>query len=424
MNCKTSREPRLDIGIRVMLYSHDSFGLGHLRRNLAIAGEITRAFPGASAMIVSGSPCASRFQLPGGTDLKTIPSITKDQNGRYVTDSFGGSLETTLRFRRRAILETYRAFSPDLVIIDHQPTGLKGEAMTMLREAKENGTKIFFGMRDVVDAPDVVRRDWDNPECQWALNQCYDQVCIYGKQEIFDPRNAYAPLLGNVKHCEFVGFIVPEKEEQTAKVREHRKKRVLVTFGGGNDGAERAEHYLSALTMQPVSWDSHVVTGPLMSYDRVRQLKETARKIEPAGSVSVKRFHRNLPKLMPQFDAIVSMAGYNSCAEILQSGVPAVFLPRSFPRQEQLIRAVRLAQRGWAITMPQERPDPYCLIEAIEAALQRPRTLETGTDLDGLKNLSSLIGKHFALEPERLWGRSVQEEMASSVTSLGEQSAS
>ena len=414
MSCKTSHEPKPCVGIRVMLYSHDSFGLGHLRRNLAIAGEITRSFPGASAMIVTGSPCANRFELPDGTDLIKIPSITKDNNGRYVTDSFGGSLETTLRFRGRVILETYRAFSPDLIIIDHQPTGLKGEAVGLLREAKENGTKLFFGMRDVVDSPEVVRRDWDNPECRWALNQCYDQVCIYGKQDIFDPRKAYAPLLGNLRRCEFVGFIVSEKKDQSAQVRRVKKKRVLVTFGGGNDGAERAEHYLAALGLQPVSWDSHVVTGPLMSSDLVRRLREKAHKVSPVGSVSIKRFHRNLPQLMSQFDAIVSMAGYNSCAEILQSGVPAVFLPRSFPRQEQLIRAVRLAQRGWAITMPQERPDPYCLIEAIETAIQRPRALESGADLDGLRNLSNLIGEHFAMAPSRSGDRCVPESVAAS----------
>ena len=54
-----------------------------------------------------------------------------------------------------------------------------------------------------------------------------------------------------------------------------------------------------------------------------------AKKIEPIGSVKVQRFHRNIPELLTRADAVVSMAGYNSCAEILRSGVPAVLLPRS-----------------------------------------------------------------------------------------------
>jgi predicted glycosyltransferase len=423
MSFKPIYEPKPDDGLRVMLYSHDSVGLGHLRRNLAIAGAITNSFSGASAMIVTGSPCATQFQLPLSTDLIKIPSITKNNEGQYVTGSFGGSLETTLRFRSRMILETYRAFSPDLIIVDHQPTGLKGEAMATLREAKANGTKIFFGMRDVVDSPDVVRRDWDNADCRWALNECYDQICVYGMEEIFDSRVAYDPLLSNVKRCEFLGFIVPSHKVKSKKAGERKKKRVLVTFGGGNDGAQRAEHYLKALTIQRVSWDSHVVTGPMMSPDMVRRLKEIGRVVQPVGSVSVKRFHRNLPSLMPQFDAIVSMAGYNSCAEILQSGVPAIFLPRSFPRQEQLIRAARLAQRGWAITMPQERPDPHCLIEVIETAINTPRTLRTEADLDGLRNLSALVGQHLEIEPQESDGPGTGKSVEESWDASGERSA-
>ena len=414
MNFKPIYEPRPDDGLRVMLYSHDSVGLGHLRRNLAIAGSITQSFSEASAMIVTGSPCATQFELPASTDLIKIPSISKDSDGQHVTGSFGGSLETTLRFRSRMILETYRALSPDLIIVVHQPTGLKGEDMATLKESKANCSKIFFGMRDVVDSPDVVRRDWDNADCHWALNECYDQICVYGKEEIFDSRVAYDPLLGNVKRCEFIGFIVPSHKVKSKKAGERTKKRVLVTFGGGNDGAQRAEHYLKALTMQRVSWDSHIVTGPMMSLDMVRRLKEMARVVQPPGSVSVKRFHRNLPSLMPQFDAIVSMAGYNSCAEILQSGVPAIVLPRSFPRQEQLIRAVRLAQCGWAITMPQERPDPQCLIEVIDTAINTARKPRPEADLDGLRNLSALVGQHLGIKLEETNGPSTSNTMKTS----------
>ena len=77
--------------LRVLLYSHDSVGLGHLRRNLAIASEITTKFENASVMIVTGSSCATQFVLPRNTDLIKIPTITKNDTGDYVTDSFGGA---------------------------------------------------------------------------------------------------------------------------------------------------------------------------------------------------------------------------------------------------------------------------------------------------------------------------------------------
>jgi predicted glycosyltransferase len=172
--------------LRVLLYSHDSVGLGHLRRNLAIASEITAKFENASVMIVTGSSCATQFVLPRNTDLIKIPTIGKNDTGDYVTDSFGGSLQVTLTYRSKMILEAFRSFEPHLVIVDHQLTGLKGEAMAMLREAKTKETLLFFGMRDIKDGAEAVRRAWDNDDCRWALNECYDQVCVYGMQEVFD----------------------------------------------------------------------------------------------------------------------------------------------------------------------------------------------------------------------------------------------
>ena len=383
--------------LRVLLYSHDSVGLGHLRRNLAIASEITAKFENASVMIVTGSSCATQFVLPRNTDLIKIPTITKNDAGDYITCSFGGSLQVTLAFRSNMILEAFRSFEPHLVIVDHQLTGLKGEAMAMLREAKTKGTLLFFGMRDVKDGAEAVRRAWDNAECRWALNECYDQVCVYGMQEVFDPRKVYAPLLDVVKRCDFTGFIVRAEKHIATNQAPRARKKVLVIFGGGGDGAQRAEQYLQALANAPAHWDSHIVTGPMMDPGAIRRLTDKAHKIQPLGSVTIKRFHRNIPRLLRKVDAVVSMAGYNSCAEILQSGVPAVLMPRSFPREEQLIRAMRMAQLGWVSAMPQANPDPEYIFDAVERALETSRTGGPQADLNGLNNLSRIILDHLQL---------------------------
>lgn len=394
MNLSRPSGCRHDFPLRVLLYSHDSVGLGHLRRNLAIAGEITATFPRANVMIVTGSPCATQFQLPANTDLIKVPSITKNEAGEYVTSSFGGSLETALAFRSTVILETYRSFTPDLVIIDHQATGLRGEAMAMLRQAKRDRALVFFGMRDVKDSPEVVKRSWNAVDVRWALNQCYDQICVYGMREVFNPVDAYAPMLDDVRRLDFTGFIVPEPGRHAVTPPPRKRKKVVATFGGGSDAAQRVEQYLEALAVGSASWQSLIITGPMMAADVVNRLTAKARTVQPLGLVKIKRFHRNLPKLLRQADAVVSMAGYNSCAEILQRGVPAVLLPRSFPRKEQLIRAMRLAQLGWVRTLPEDKPDPYHLYNAVEGALASPRRSSTPADLDGLGNLCRIIQEH------------------------------
>jgi len=380
-----------DYPLRVFLYSHDSVGLGHLRRNLAIAGEIGTTFPRSNILIVTGSPCATQFPLPANTDLVKIPSISKNEQGKYITQSFSGSLESTLKFRSDMILEAFRSFAPTMIIMDHQLLGLKGEALPMLKEAKKKGVLTIYGSRDIKDSPEAVTRHWSAADNRWALNECYDRICVYGMQDIFDPRIAYAPLLDQVKKVDFTGYIVPPMNRPVKKPVAGQRKKVLVTFGGGSDGAQRAKSYLQALATTPVHWNSHIITGPLMDGDLKRSIREQAKRIQPVGSVKVQRFHRNIPALLRQFDAIVSMAGYNSCAEILQSGIPAVLLPRSFPRKEQLIRATLMAQRGWVTVLPEEDPAPQKLLNAIETALGSSRHRQAAADLNGLGRLCQVI---------------------------------
>ena len=170
-----------------------------------------------------------------------------------------------------------------------------------------------------------------------------------------------------------------------------RRKKVLVTFGGGSDGTQRAQKYLQALALKPVSWDSHIITGPLMDDDIKRSIRGQAKRIQPIGSIKIQKFHNNIPALLRRVDAVVSMAGYNSCAEILQSGVPAVLLPRTFPRKEQLIRATLMASRGWVTVLPETDPDPQKLLKAVEAALATPRQNHPEADLNGLGSLCQII---------------------------------
>lgn len=389
--CSRSLQNGFNYPLRVLLYSHDSVGLGHLRRNLAIAEEISSTFPNAKIQILTGSPCDSQFKLPGNTDLIKIPSIFKDSEGRYATRNFSGSLDDTLKFRSKMILDAFELFKPNLVIMDHQLIGLKGEALDMLRAAKKKGVQTIFGLRDIKDSPEVVKRNWNTANARWALNEGYDRICVYGMQKVFDPRVAYAPFLDGVKQIDFTGFIVPRLIKPLKKPLTGNRKKVLVTFGGGGDGARRAERYLQALATRPAHWDSHIITGPLMAAEVRGRIRNLAKKMQPLNSVKVYKFHRHIPALLKEVDAVVSMAGYNSCAEILQSGVPAVLLPRSFPRQEQLIRATRLAELGWARVIPDEDPDPHQLFSTVASAVAAPRESRQEVDLNGLKRLSHII---------------------------------
>lgn len=377
--------------MRFLLYSHDSWGLGHLRRSLTIAGALTSRFDDANVMVITGSPCATQFDLPLNCDVLKLPSISKDAEGNYVPRSFSSDIERTVQLRSRLILEAYRAFQPHLILVDHQLTGLRSEALSMLREARRSGRKTVYGMRDVLDAPEAVRTEWDSHDCHWALKKGYDRICVYGRPEVFDPRSQYPILMSQRHKIEFSGYIVAPIDGATRPAVPSLKQMVLVTLGGGEDGAQRIETYLAALAIRPAGWISHIIAGPLMDRMRVRQFKRQIHSKGLSEQVKISRFHSNIPRLLQGADAVVAMAGYNSCMEILQSRVPAIFLPRSFPRKEQLIRARRLQELGLGTCV--EELDPLKLRAAVERALlpaeRKPNT--NSIPLDGIDGLCAII---------------------------------
>jgi predicted glycosyltransferase len=384
----SAAQPR---SLKYLLYSHDSHGLGHLRRNLAIAGALLEQFPDSSVVIVTGSPCATQFPLPPNCDVVKIPAIGKNELGEYVTRSLNISLEDTLAARRELISGIYKAYNPDVILVDHQPTGLLGEMLGVLKLAREQGKFIAFGTRDIVDAPEVLDKAWSSPECRFVFEHCYDQVFIYGDRTVFDPLREYAALKRIANKVTVTGFVVEAVAHPPPKGITDGRPHVLVTFGGGDDGVHRIHTYLDALRLGPVEWTTHIVAGPLMPLRQVREYKHAIKHSELRDVVKISRFHGDIPGLMHHADAVVSMAGYNSCLEILNSGTPAILIPRENMRREQSIRAGRLAELGLAKYVPVG--DAEQLRRAVETTLNSSQPANVDLDFNGLARLCDVLGQ-------------------------------
>jgi predicted glycosyltransferase len=372
---------------RFLLYSHDSWGLGRLRRCLTLATGLTEAFPRAEVLLITGSPCATLFPTPKRVGLMKIPSVSKSANGEYVPRSLAGTLSETLELRRNLILGAYRSFKPTLVFVDHKLIGLQGEVFEMLQEARADGVSTMLGVRDVIDSPGAVAVEWSGEKCRWALTEGYDRVCVYGSPEVFDTRVEYPipPELG--RRVEFTGYVVREAPPAQPRTTSGGRPQVLMTMGGGEGGAQNLETYLTGLEKLRPDWDSVLVGGPLLDERDARKLRRRAAGL---GNVQVRRFHSDLPWLLTECDAVVSMAGYNTCAEILQSGKPSVMLPRTHPRMEQAIRAERFQKLGLTRSLIDPRPEE--LIAAVESALtDGPPPSSNVPSLEGVGRLCAVV---------------------------------
>src|SRR3712207_2642458 len=107
------------------MYSHDSYGLGHLRRTLALAEAFVEHEPGLGVLILTGSTVSGAFRMPQGIDIVKLPSAVKVSNGVYKPDRLPITFERLRKLRSGLILNAAESFSPDAFIVDKAPLGMK-----------------------------------------------------------------------------------------------------------------------------------------------------------------------------------------------------------------------------------------------------------------------------------------------------------
>ena len=386
-------------GSRGMYYSHDTYGLGHLRRTMAIVNHLGEAAPGISQLVVSGSPSANRFPLPDSADIIKLPSVTKNNAGKYVPRSLDIGFESLRNVRRDILLSTARHYQPDFLIVDHAPAGMNGEVVATLRHLREEcpDTKLVVGLRDILDEPSVVRKQWARDGVYELLNDVYDRILVYGDRDIYDVATNYGLSPKAAAKTEFVGYLGREAGKRTpAEIRAglgmETDKLVLVTAGGGGDGQVLFESMIQDLqdAGNTRDFDVLIVGGPLMAK---REWVAFQHLINNCRGVHYLDFTNDLTSYIAAADVVVSMGGYNTVCEILSLARKGIIVPRVHPRKEQLIRAELLNERGYIDMIHPKDLEPGVLNQHVQHQLNQPDRLTPALEMNGLQNFIRSIDK-------------------------------
>src|SRR5260370_507074 len=121
--------------LRIALYSHDTLGLGHIRRNVLIARTIAQSPVPASILLIAGAREASAFSLAEGVDCLALPALCKEADGEYQTRSLDVPLEKLVEIRTATITAAMEAFNPDVFLVDKVARGALRELGPPLAEA-------------------------------------------------------------------------------------------------------------------------------------------------------------------------------------------------------------------------------------------------------------------------------------------------
>jgi predicted glycosyltransferase len=379
---------------RILMYSHDTFGLGHLRRCRTIAHALVEDYRGLNVLIISGATIAGAFDYRARVDFVKIPSIIKLRNGEYTSLDRHIDLQDTLKMRRSIIRHTAESFQPDVFIVDKEPMGLRGEVEETLEYLKSQGTKLVIGLRDVMDAPQLLDVEWKRNDVMNKIAKFYDNVWVYGPPDFHDPLNGLDVPQAVRDRMEFVGFL--QRSQTQSEIDNPRPKDdyILVTTGGGGDGSELIDDVLNAYDYdKTLTHKALVVLGPYMPTEQRDRLLSKAAHIP---HLEIIQFDNRMEDLVAGAKAVVSMGGYNTVCEIFSFDKPALIVPRVVPREEQLIRASRAKELGLLdMLLPEEAENPQLMAEALKALPHRqpPSANSQNLQLDGLQNISRRIAE-------------------------------
>lgn len=387
------RVTRSKVKPRLALYSHDAQGLGHMRRNLAIATALAGGDE-RSALMITGAKEAAALAMPPGVECLTLPALSKSTGGGYEPRSLGVSLPGLLRLRSEMICSVLESYEPDVLIVDKHPLGIEGElaAGVELLHAR-GGTKLVLGLREVLDQPEVVAREWSRSGTEAALAAYYDAVWVYGDRDIFDPVVEYGLGPEVAAKVRFSGYLGRRASDAAlgrgafalAELDLAGDRVAACLVGGGQDGYFLAEAFAQARL--PDDMSAVLVTGPLMS----PTLRAGLRGLSAgADRLHVVDFVEEPEALLVRADCVVSMGGYNTVCELLAHGADALIVPRVEPRLEQLIRAERLRDRGLVDVLHPARLSPAAIGDWLAGDRPARRPVKS-VDLDGLLALPGLL---------------------------------
>jgi len=363
----------------VLIYAQDTTGLGHVRRCTTIARAILERRPDTAVLLATKSRWPISFDLGPRFDVLKLPAqLTQPAATASEREAEGAAVRS---LRRALLREAVAHLRPRLILVDNEPLGFGGEMLDAL-DAAPRETRLVFGMRDVVDDPEVTARRWAEIGALDALRDRFNRIVVYGHPDLFDTLGTYDLPAEARERAVYNGYIcAPPDSIDVAGFRAHhglgQEPFVLVTGGGGIDALPVLAASIKAARLIPQRPRLLLVTGPLMSAEDRATVAALA---QPDGHAV--RQEVDLVTAIAAADASVTMGGYNTLVEAMMLGRRPIVLPRATHKQEQLLRARAFEARGLVRCLGTDDLSPDALARALETEIRSPGQVDARAYLD------------------------------------------
>ena len=368
--------------MKALIYVQHLLGIGHLVRAKRIAEAMARH--GIEPTIAQGGAPVDGLDWGEARLIQLDPVHVAPDAMSLLLATDGTPFDAERQSRRQAALcQIFNALQPDILLIEAFPFGrrqMRFELLPLLSLAKESGkTLIVSSIRDILQEQ---RKPERIAETVAILRQCFDRVLVHG-----DP--AITPLAATFSAADvisdlvaYTGLVGPPPVTQP--IREHE---LVVSVGGGAVGAGLLEAVIAALPQSSLrDATTLLLTGPNAPPQVLRRLQERA-----GPSISIARFVPDLAARLAGSRLAIAQAGYNTVADLLSTGCPAVLVPFAGEGEtEQLLRAQSMASAGRAVLLHEIALSAATLAQAIDQAMILPRP-PPFKGLDGAERTAKIL---------------------------------
>ena len=360
--------------MKILYYCQHVLGMGHYFRSL----EICRALAGHDVLLVTGGDPVD-LPLPVHVQPVLLPALMMDERfDRMVTSAEKWSPEEIQTVRCTRLMETWHENRPEFVIIELYPFGRKAfrfeldPLLDRIRSTDTPDCRVVCSVRDILVEKQNVSA-YENRVVE-ALNRWFDAVLIHSDPAIVRLEETFSRVMDIHTEIVYTGFVTPRpKPGDRAKIRNgigltETDRLIVVSAGGGKVGKGLLQGAIQAFSIHLTDTPSlhmQVFTGPFLEEADFRMLREQA-----TPSLRIDRFTPDFPAWLSAADLSISMAGYNTCMNILAAGTPALVHPFGQNR-EQGLRAHKLEDLGHLTVIPEDDMEPRRLARLIRSNLGR-----------------------------------------------------
>ncbi len=376
---------------RILFYCQSLLGIGHFIRSR----ELLFALRDFEVCFLYGGEPVPGFDWPDWVEVVYLPALRSDAafEKLYVVEG-EATLEEVKAQRKALLLETFDRIAPDALLIELFPFGrgkFKFELLPLLAHARATKPelKIACSLRDIL----VSRANQSRYQSDvvTTMNKYFDLLLVHSDPRVQTLEESFGSVTELTCPVAYTGYVA---QPSPAPTNNDGEPLILVSIGGGRVGHELIECALAASSLLSLGGKTphrmQIFAGPHIPADVFERLQQQA---APLAHVTLARHTTEFPAWLRRAALSISMAGYNTCMDILAARANALVYPfHEHDNDEQPRRAHKLAQLGLVGVIEPEQLNATHLAAEISQRLRSANAAPTvAIDLNGAQNTANIL---------------------------------